>query len=238
MIAFSLWRRSVVIVSAACAACISIGCSSNTSDEGTQTRKLASEEAPVCISATVGDGSSCTDHASLKMDLHALCEADGRVLTDLSNFVDCPNGNGVVSADYVCCAPSPADPNQNADCIYEALGDGTTCETEAAWEAIAAAHCSAQGRFVRGLGVAGDCANGGSSYAKLGCCLEPAPPPEPITCSHHPMGDGTACADDAAWTTEADAICAAEGRIIAELFLAADCPGGTSSFGKLACCNP
>lgn len=242
MVSFHSMGLSLVATAMACAAVISIGCSSNTIAEDTGSQKLASEEDPVCVSASVGDGTTCIEHADLKMDLHMLCEASGRVLTDLSNFMHCPNGDGVVSADYECCAPAPADPNPNPDangCVYQALGDGTTCQSEADWQAQAAAHCSAQGLFMRDFGVALDCANGESSHVKLGCCVDSAPPaPDPVICSYHPLGDGTACADSDAWTDEAEALCAAEGLVVADLYLAADCAGGASSFGKLACCEP
>jgi hypothetical protein len=230
------------------AALISMGCSSSAGVEDTQSEKLASQEDAVCVSASVGDGSSCIDYIDLKTDLHELCQVDGRVLTDLSNLVECPNGAGVVSADYVCCAPAPTDPNQDPNqapnpdgCLYQALGDGTTCETESTWEAQATAICAAEGLLLHDMGVANDCANGGSSYAKLACCPQggPAnPPPDPVNCSYHAIGDGSVCADDAAWTAEAEAICSAEGFLVSEMYLANDCPGGTSSYGKLACCEP
>jgi hypothetical protein len=242
--------RSLFAAALAGAAVISMGCSSNTAVEDTRSQELASEEDAACVSASVGDGSTCIDYVDLKTNLHTLCEADGRVLVDLSNLVECPNGDGVVQADYVCCAPTPPDPNQDPGpssdgCIYEVLGDGTTCELASTLEAQATAICDAAGLLVNGFGTSNDCPNGGATYAKVACCPEggpinsdPGPPPDPVVCTYHALGDGSACASDAAWAAEAQSICSAEGLPVTDLYLAADCADGTSSFGKLACCEP
>jgi hypothetical protein len=235
-------------------ALISMGCSSHSAVEDTRSQELASEEDdPICVSASAGDGSSCIDYADLKMQIHALCEADGRVLTDLSNMVECPGGGGVVQADYVCCAPAPVDPNQDpgpdpSGCVYSVLGDGTTCETPEALKAQASSVCAAEGLVVLDLSGTNDCPNGGSTYAKLACCPEPDPnnpppdpnnpPPDPVVCSYHVLGDGTVCAAEDAWTDQAEAVCAAEGSSLTDFGFAADCADGTSSYAKFTCCEP
>ena len=123
--------------------------------------------------------------------------------------------------------------------MVEMLGDGMTCSPHADLEAQAIALCDSHSLPMVSFGVANDCVNvGESSYGKVACCPEAAPSDPPPICSHHALGDGTTCADDEAWAAEAEAICAAEGRPVSAIGLAFDCADGTSSYGKLACCDP
>lgn len=221
----------------------SMGCSSTTAlNEAPRSEKLASEEEDaVCVSGSLGDGTTCIDYVDIKMDAHALCETSGRVLVDLTLSGECPNG--VEQVNYTCCAPQPPNPsdpgNPNSDpCSWHALGDGSVCQTEAAWLAEATQICDADGCFVQGLGLALDCGDGSSSYAKFGCCTDAAPPPPPATCSYHALGDGTTCATDEAWQDQAEQVCAADGFAVLEMGFAHDCADGTSSYAKLACCAP
>jgi hypothetical protein len=130
----------------------------------------------------------------------------------------------------------PKDPNGDPTvCTDVVLGDGVTCTAGFKDEAIAA--CDAQKMVLAGLYEPADCP-GGSTSAKVHCCVPGGGGGQQASCTGFAIGDGVTCTADADIKDQALTACAAQGMGLVNLWEAFDCPGGESTIAKVECCGP
>jgi hypothetical protein len=200
-----------------------------------------------CTSGVVGDGVTCETPDVWKLASWEVCSAQGLILTELAFEPDCADGRST-HASYACCAaPPPPEPDPTA-CTAEVLGDGVTCQSPEQWKVLLAGangddgYCAAQGLVLHDVFLHNDCADGGSTYAKISCCPASSTPPEPDpnaqVCAYGALGDGTTCHTTEEWLAEVEAICATKNRSLVDLGVSNDCEDGSSSYAKFSCCAP
>jgi hypothetical protein len=128
-------------------------------------------KAAACFAVDLG--LSCDDEAKAKTEGTQICSAKGVFLTKLSRST----ADKAATCLATCCPPPPLE-----ICSWVALGDGSTCISNADLKTKAAAACSAQRAEPRSLYPSNDCP-GGTTIAKLECCASdpdaPAPPVQP-----------------------------------------------------------
>ncbi len=187
-----------------------------------------------CFATKIGDGLTCVDATTLKLQaIDACTNQAAATLSSLSLSNDCADGGSTIA--FIECCTEIAPPVDNS-CIAQAIGDGTACIDATTIKESAIDACTAEGAVLTDLSLANDCADGGSTMAKLVCCL-PAPP-SGGDCKVLAVGDGASCEDPIVLKQASLDLCTQAGLVFADFALDGDCPNGQSTTAKATCCPP
>lgn len=127
-----------------------------------------------------------------------------------------------------------------SECVWGSIGVGGTCLAPGELKDLGSAICAAKGETMADLQPSFDCANGGSTDAKLLCCgsaaATPGPEEPPAKCETVTIGDGATCTDAMSLEIAAKELCATMGMMVVVLGGIDDCNGGGSTMAKVQCC--
>lgn len=181
--------------------------------------------------AAVDANAPCVAAEELFLEAQLRCKERGLGLDQAKYVEACGEGHyrGVVET---CLDGSSGEPP--GACKPVVVGDGS-CLSLAELHDLAAASCGGE---PSDLAPSLDCEGGASTMAKALCCeaMPPSPPPGTDHCSSMVVGDGATCVDPGALKTLASSACGP--LVLADVSLAADCPGDLSTTAKVTCCQP
>jgi hypothetical protein len=187
-----------------------------------------------CIDGSIGDGITCQDTSSLKVQIADACKQAGLSLTAVKYDQKGCAANEASEAFYSCCPTPPPPPPPPDGCTYGELGDGLVCVDPATLQQQAEDACLLTGVPFAYMKSLQDCPGGASTTAYYACC--PPPPPDP--CTHGELGDGLVCIDPATLQQQAEDACLLTGLPLSYLKAFQDCAGGGSTKAFYGCCPP
>jgi hypothetical protein len=203
-----------------------------------------------CAQGVAGDGKSCQDLGSLKLEAYNACQEAGLSLVDIE-YIHGACGADAKLAQYECCPPPPPPPAPDpdptpvpgpSDCSYGTVGDGATCTDPGALKNDAYAICTKAGLDLVDFAYSGGDCGWQTTIAKYACCpsapSDPAPEPDPVACTGGALGDGVLCQDLSIYKLAASDACTQAGLVLTSIDYGQEgCPSGQSYKAAYVCCE-